>query len=243
MRSVPPALRTFAALVAAAALLTFLSAARPAPREAPVKLTPDSLRSLSHRHSETLSDLRFIQARLALAEQESLYLVLDGPRKTLSLELGGVPLRVCALRALRLDRQLERERRSAAFQESAAEPFPLVRREGTVTEHPPPMDVDTTDAAKQWREEERMRDVRFTLFFGRELAIHVTTNADESGGPTGFIPRMKTRWRWVRTSLRQWTGAATNRPEPADLFLLMDRRDALAIYRALPEKTGLALKL
>lgn len=244
MRAIPASAagRAGAALLFAA-LSAMTAAARPAPRQAPVELSADSLKALSRRHSELLAEVRFMKAKLALASQDSIYLVLDAPKKTLTLELGGVPLRVCKLVALRMDRQLERDRKTAAFQQSTAEPFPLVSREGTVTEHPPPSGVDTSAVAKQWAEEERKRDVRFTLFFGREFALHVTTNADESGGPTGFLPRLQARWRWVKTSLQQWMGVATKNAGPADLFLLMDRRDALAIYRALPEKTGLALRL
>lgn len=240
MRSLPPARAARAAL--AAALVIPVLAAAPSPRGT-TKLSADSLAALSKRHSELQSDVRLLKARLALADGDSIYLVLDGARNTLAVELGGVPLRECTLLALRLDRRLERVRRTAAFQESLAFPFPLLRKEGTVTEHPPPTDVDTSAAVRRWREEERTRDVRFALHFGRGLAVHVTTRPDESGGPIGFWPRLEARWHRMKTSLRQWFGSRAQSREPEDIFLLMDRRDALAVYRALPERTGLALRL
>jgi hypothetical protein len=203
----------------------------------------DATASLERRRDDLLSDVRLYRARLALANGDSMYLVLDGRTKTLALELGGVPLRACSLLAIRLDRRLDRERRTAAFQESLAYPFPLIAKEGTVTEYPPPMDVDTSAAMRKWRDEEKKRDVRFALRFGRDLIVHVTTRADESGGPKGFWPRLEARWHRTKTALEQVLGFRVRGQEPADLFLLMDRRDALAIYRALPEKTGMALRL
>jgi len=233
-----------AGLRAALALLIGALVVAAAPQKVDrAKLSADSLESLQKIHSQLLSDVRLAKSRLALAHGDSIYLVLDGTKKTLTLEIGGVSLRECPLLALRIDRRLERERRSAAFQESLAYPFPLLRREGTVTENPPPMDVDTSAAVRRWQEEERKRDVRFSLHFERDLVLHVTTRPDESGGPTGFWPRLEARWHRLKTSLGQWLGFRSGGKEPEDVFLLMDRSDALAVYRALPEKTGLALRL
>ena len=105
MPSHPRLRATLAAIGAIGAVL--LTAARPAPKTPALKLSPDSLRALSTRYTDLESDLRLLKARLALANGDSMYLVLDGTAKTLTLELGGVPLRKCSLITLRLDRRLE----------------------------------------------------------------------------------------------------------------------------------------
>jgi hypothetical protein len=237
-----------AALPAALAVLLCVGAGHAEPRrerrKAPVvALSADSLAKLSRERDRLVSDLRLQKARLALADADSIYLVLDAARNALILEVEAMPLRDCRLLSLRLDRELDRQRRTAAFQDSLSVPFLLLRKEGTITEHPPPAGVDTTQAVRRQVEEERKRDLFFTLVCDRNLIVHVTTRPDESGGPTGFWPRVLARLRWLKLGLGQWWSGHRSPAPPREIFLLIDRADALAVYRAIPDRTGIALRI
>lgn len=188
-------------------------------------------------HEEISSDIRFLEARGALAGEDDFSLVVDLPNSLLVLEYGGVPLRACKIRRAYVDGRLQRSISDEAFRQSLATPFRLMEKTGTLPENPPPLETDERGVPKPLPEE-RKSTAAFTLHYDPEMRLHMMARPESGGGRGGTWNRVRMGLRRLGAGLAEWFQRGEK-----DLFLELDPEDCVVVYRALPRSTGMALRL
>ena len=253
--AVPPVsiIRTAARILARAALLALVfppTVVRAADRTSPAADTgaadqPASHDELLNRRRELQEEIAYSEARLALSRSKTYYLALDAPAHTVTLEMNGIAIRTCPIERLELDRRMIERRAAPRFVDSLAVPFTLLTRTGTIPETPLPVDLDTTKTkeAEEARQRAKHSDADLTFAFDRDLVVHITTAADSAELQAGPMrTRVMNRVRLLRLMVRSWLHGGPFRKE-GEIFMQIGRSDARALYWALPDSSGLALRL
>jgi hypothetical protein len=206
-------------------------------------------RELAEKMATLEIDQAFWQARLQLAKDDAISLSVDWVDSVASLEVKGVPMRRCKILRYRGSGVIKRLRAQGRLQPWLSTPFILQKELATLPKAPirikeAPKDTIEASESKGQDLPIEHRDAEFTLHFDRGLTLVV-----EQAQPPSF----KGRWRKIWYDLRRIFGDA----EGALVSLLhlqlpqhriwieieLSREDAKAIYRALPSRAGLALRL
>jgi len=190
----------------------------------------------------------FQQNRLALAEKDSIYMILNLPDSLLILEIKGVTVKKTRL----LD--LEISNRFALISHEnllpwIAEPFTLERDLSTIPKSPivvKQAPKDTIEAAKMSTKPAPpdSTNVFYTLYFNRNLVLEI-----EQADPieVGATEKVKTYFNIKRKELTRSVFQMLKKPQQTDqpmlIKLVVSEVEARAIYRAVPAKTHLVLKL
>jgi len=186
--------------------------------------------------------------RLSLAEKDSIYMVLDLPDSLLILEIKGVTVKKAKI----LD--MEISNRFALIPHEnllpwISEPFTLARNLSTIPKSPiiiKQAPKDTIEAAKT-SSGPRLPDstgVFYTFYFDRNLLVEVgQANPPEED----VMERVKAYRSIKRKELTRSVILMLKKPQQTDqpmlIKLVVSEVDARAIYRAVPTKTHLILKL
>ncbi|MBW6459694.1 MAG: hypothetical protein K0B08_03895 [Bacteroidales bacterium] len=212
-----------------------------------ISLNDDMLASLKNIISLE-NEKVFQKNRLSLADKDSIYLILDLRDSLLLLEIKGVPVRTNKI----ID--LSKSRRFSLISHEnllpwISEPFTLERELSTI----PKMPIVVKQAPKDTAEAAQTSStplppestaVFFTFFFDRNLAIEFE-QADplkEEDYPVIKSYRSKKR-KESRHSVFQTLKSPRQADQPLLIRIVIDEADARAIYRAVPSRTHLILKL
>jgi hypothetical protein len=190
----------------------------------------------------------FEKNRLDLAEKDSIYMVLDLPDSLVILEIKGVTVKKTRII------NMEVSNRFALIPHEnllpwISEPFTLTRDLSTIPKSPiviKQAPKDTIEAAKE-SSKPRPPDttgVFYTFYFDRNLLLEV----EQSNPPEAdVLERVKAYQLIKRQESTQSVIQMLKKPEQTDqpmtIRLVLSDVDARAIFRAVPTKTKLILKL
>jgi hypothetical protein len=222
-----------------------------------------SLSDTAHSHSSSMTGTQleevrkiialeneraFQKNRLALAENDSVYFILDVPDSALWLEIKGVPVRKTHVRLMEVSNRF-----SLISHENLlpwiSEPFTLQSDMATI----PKMPIVVKQAPKDTIEAQKSAapnpiettPVFFTLYFDRNLVIEIE-QADLTPEQEELEAVMNYKEIKRKESNRSMIETLRNPQQPNRLLpirIVIDEADARAIYRAIPTKTHLLLKL
>jgi hypothetical protein len=206
-------------------------------------------RELSHKMLALEIEQAFWQTRLRLAKSDSISLAINLVDSTVSLDIKGVPVRICKIHRYKTSGATTRLRAQGRLLQWLSQPFILQKELATLPKAPIRImeaPEDTIEANEMAAEEPQIekRDVHFTFHFDRHLSVSVNQVQRPS-----FAGRVQK----VFYNLRRSFSAAGNAvislfrlqlPEHRIwLELELSREDAKAIYRALPPQARMALRL
>jgi hypothetical protein len=206
-------------------------------------------RELALKMASLQIDQAFWQARLQLAKGDSISLAVDLIDSVASLEAKGVVMRRCEILRYRSSGLTRRWRSQGRLHQWLASPFMLEKELATLPKAPIRIKEaprDTIEASESKGEDLpiEQRDAEFTLHFDRNLSLFVEQ---------AQAPSFRGRWREFWYNVHRTFGAAEDalvdlllfRPPQHRIWIEIElsREDAKAIYRALPHRAGLALRL
>jgi hypothetical protein len=235
----------------------FEEAAGEEPKESAEPLVADSVlaeisterRELAKKMATLEIDQAFWQARLQLAKVDSISLSVDLVDSVASLEVKGVPMRQCKILRYRGSGVIKRLRAQGRLQPWLSTPFVLQKELATLPKAPirikeAPKDTIEASESKGQDLPIEHRDAEFTLHFDRSLTLVV-----EQAQAPSFKGRLRKIWYDLRRIFGDAGGALVallrlQLPQHRIwIEIELSREDAKAIYRALPSRAGLALRL
>jgi len=185
----------------------------------------------------------FLLAQKALAESDSINIVLDAREKRLFIVLKGVRLRECSLLSVGIDRSIRRLVSGHNEDLWLERPFTMLERRGDIPDPWQPVMEGPVDTLKGGTLAKEL-PMDGELVFDRRLVIHIATpmsHADSlarrgiKGWFKGLGDRIDAGVAEVNESL--------SGPGTFDLYVRLNREDAAAVLRALPVGGGMALHL
>ena len=193
--------------------------------------------------TEALAERAFLNAQLALAENDSINIVLDARTNHLWIVLNGVRLRECKLSDVLFDaniRELVSGEHEALWLER---PFILLERRGSLPDPWKPVREGAIDTLKGGVAVKEL-PMAGSLVFDRDLVVHISTpptaaDSAASRGLAGLSRRWGARFAEAGDAWRE----ITDGPPTMDIYLHISREDAAAILRALSVGGGMALRL
>jgi hypothetical protein len=190
----------------------------------------------------------FQQARLALAEKDSIYMVLNIPDSTLLLEIKGVTVKKVKIPGLEISNRF-----ALISHENMlpwiSKPFILERDLSTIPKSPivvKQAPKDTIEAAKMSSKPTPpdSTNVFFTLYFDRNLILEVEQAEPlEKGETEKVLTYQKIKRKESTRSVFQLLRHPQQKDQPMLIKLVISESEARAIYRAVPVKSHLILKL
>lgn len=194
------------------------------------------------------NEVAFQRNRLALAEKDSIYVVLNVPDSLLILEIKGVTVKKTRL----LD--IEISNRFALISHEnllpwISEPFTLESDLSTIPKSPivvKQAPKDTIEAAKMSNKPAPpdSTNVFYTLYFNRNLVLEIEQADPLEVGTTEKVETYRKIKRKESTrSVYQMLRKPQQTDQPMMIKLVVSEVEARAIYRAVPTKTHLLLKL
>ena len=194
------------------------------------------------------NEVAFQRNRLALAEKDSIYVVLNVPDSLLILEIKGVTVKKTRL----LD--IEISNRFALISHEnllpwISEPFTLENDLSTIPKSPivvKQAPKDTIEAAKMSTKPAPpdSTNVFYTLYFNRNLVLEIEQADPLEVGATEQVKTYRKLKREESTrSVYQMLRNPQQTDQPMMIKLVVSEVEARAIYRAVPTKTHLLLKL
>jgi hypothetical protein len=190
----------------------------------------------------------FQQNRLALASQDSIYLLVNLIDSTMNLEIKGVTVRTNKI----LDLEVSNRFRLISHENILPwlqKPFTLERALATIPKSPiivKQAPKDTIEAAKMSTTPEPAKPnaVFFTFYFDRNLVIEVEqVNPPDEENLDDIKAYRRQKRNEARRSIWQSLNSARRADQPMSIKLIVSEEDAKAIYRAVPMKTHLILKI
>ena len=191
----------------------------------------------------------FLQQELQLARDDSIGLSIECVDSAAVLQIKGVHLRCAHIANIRINlplRYLQKRYRATAFPDDI---FRLRDQWSTIPKNPikvrkAPADSIQAGSIQSEPRQEEPTDVYCMLVFDRRLIIEMRQKE-----PMALRAAAKIGWYHFRFGLHSFADVASSlvrRRLPESWHVLridVSREDAQAIYRALPSKAGLALRL
>lgn len=189
---------------------------------------------------------QYLTVRLENARLDSITLAVDLVDSTVTLEIDGVPLRRCKILALDVSRSLRRQVHGGRTPVWTAAAFVLQREAATLPKAPVrtiEAPKDTTEAQQRALLEipEDREDANFKLWFDRGVTLTVTHAATTPGNVLEQqLFGLRTRWQATWAAL---AGSFTGAEPEHGIHLELTPADARAVYRALPPRARMALRV
>ncbi len=204
--------------------------------------------------AEKLIEIRieeaYSDALLDLAKKDSIMLSIDLRDSLMSMLVKGVPVRKCPITQFKMSRAIPYAARFDTLQSFLYPPFQLRKEWATIPKSP----IRIMNAPKDTVEAEAMagqeipienNDVHFTLEFNRNLTVMVEQEQPPSN--TGeFRKKVKFDLERIFAEARATIKALKKRELPDHklwIEITISRDDAKAIYRGIPVRLGMALRL
>lgn len=191
----------------------------------------------------------FENSRLDLASQDSIYLVVNVPARSIAIEIKGVQVRTATILRVELDQKL-----SLISHENLApwlsDPFKLKKYIGTI----PKIPIVVKEAPKDTIEAQKLSSkplapdstvVYTSLYFDRNLVLEI--NQDRK--PLDIELSVVKEYETERNAYLPKSSALVallnpgSTDQPVSVKLFVSPEDARAIYRAFPFRTKMVLKL
>jgi predicted DNA binding CopG/RHH family protein len=190
----------------------------------------------------------FQKNRLALAEKDSIYMILNLPDSLLILEIKGVAAKRTKILEFEISHRFSLISHENLLPWIAA-PFTLERDLSTIPKAPivvKQAPKDTIEAAQMSTKPAPpdSTNVFFTLYFDRNLVVEIEQADPLDAGATEKVKTYRNIKRKESTrSVIQALRKPQQTDQPMSIKLVISEVEARAIYRAVPTKTHLILKL
>jgi hypothetical protein len=205
--------------------------------------------ALARKMASLEIDQAFFQARLLLSKNDSIGLVVDLIDSVAALEIKGVPIRRCKILRYRSGSLTKRLRNQGRLHQWLSTPFVMQKELATLPKSPirikeAPKDTIEANESKGEDLPIEHRDAEFTLQFDRNLNLVV-----EQAQRPSFSGRLRKIWyAWRRSfgTTRDAVVALAHLRLPEHRMWIeieISRDDAKTIYRALPHRAKMALRL
>jgi hypothetical protein len=191
----------------------------------------------------------FEKNRLTLATQDSIYLVINVPAHSMAIEIKGVQVRTATILRVEPDQKLalfSHEHTSAWL----SDPFILRKYFGTI----PKIPIVIKDAPKDTIEAQKLSSkplppdstiVLTSLYFDRNLIIEINQDAEPVERELAIVEAYKAKkleYLPEKTTIEKLLNPGAI-DQPLTIKLFVSAADVRAIYRAIPSRTSLVLKL
>ncbi len=190
----------------------------------------------------------FQKSRLALAEKDSIYMVLDVPAKLLVLEIKGVPVKKVNLLNIDISHRF-----SLISHENLlpwiSEPFNLEKDFSTIPKSPivvkqAPKDTIEAQLQSSKPTPPDSTNVYYTLYFDRNLVLEIEqSDPPEVGYTEKVITYQNIKKKESTRSVFRMLRNPQQTDQPMQIKLTISESEARAIYRAVPTRSRLILKL
>lgn len=186
--------------------------------------------------------------RLALAEKDSIYMILDLPDSLLILEIKGVPVKKVKLLNVEISNRFALISHENLLPWISV-PFTLERDLSTIPKSPivvKQAPKDTIEAAKMSTKPAPpdSTNVFFTFYFDRNLVLEIEQADPLEAGATEKVENYrKIKKKESTQSVFQMLKKPQQTDQPMMIKLMISEVEARAIYRAVPTKTHMVLKL
>jgi hypothetical protein len=200
--------------------------------------------------SSLKTDEMFLQTQLKLSKFDSINLAIDLIDSLAILQIGGVKMRECKIHDYHVNRTVQQLKRSGTFYSWLATPFLSQTDWSTIPKAPIKVKrapKDTVEANKNIDTSKvilEKPDTFVTIQYDKGLVVEIR----QQQWPTliGSVKKLFYNLRLKVDEVRI-TLAAVQHPElpahPIRIKIELQKNDVKAIYRALPRKSGLALRL
>jgi hypothetical protein len=194
-------------------------------------------------------DEAFYNAQLQLAKNDSVGVLLDLRDSLAVLQIKGVPVRNCKIQRFKVGYALNFLKAHGGLREWLSSPFSVQREFATLPKAPirvmiAPADTNEASATNSQEIPVEKNDVHYTLEFDRNLTV--TVEQAQMPSFKGWVKKVLYDMHRSLTATREMLYSLTNHEMPHNrvwIDLELSREDAKAIYRALPHKAGMVLKL
>ena len=215
--------------------------------------TPDFLITGNSREAVSkLFELRksenFLRSKMELVNDDSMYLVLDLVKKNAILELKGISLHECHILDSHISNLIE-DQPAEKLLGWSGEPFKMKHDEATIPKVSwiikyAPKDSIEANKAEELPEPPKRGDVYVVMDFDKNLRLII--NQDEKPDKEGIKNISELKWKYRKQEILKSLKALTNfNGEPAmpTIDIVLSKADATILYRALPYKPKLLLRL
>jgi hypothetical protein len=217
-------------------------------KQAQALLPPD--RQSAHKMASLLAEEAYLNSLNKLAAQDSITLAIDLPDSSVSLCIKGVLVRRCQLVHFRKSFAIRHFKSRDSLAQWLYPPFTVMKQFATVPKAPIRMlraPKDSSEARVYAQEETKPieeKDVHFILECSRGLNLRFeqTQTADVQSWREKWKFEMERIFEQARYTLK---ALHSGQMPQQQLWIEMNvsPEDAKAIYRALPKKAGIALRL
>lgn len=190
----------------------------------------------------------FLQSRMSLINDDSMYLVLDLVKKTADLELKGVSLHECKILDSHIS-NLIKDQPADNLLEWSSSPFKMTYDEATIPKVSwiikyAPKDTIEANQTEELPEPPKRGDVYVIMDFNRNLRliINQAEMPDKEGYKTISAMKWKYRKQRIIKSLNSLIHFKHEMVKPT-IDIVLSKADATILYRALPYKPILLLRL
>lgn len=207
-------------------------------------------REMAERMDALRLEETWVNSLLELAKKDSIMFAIDLRDSLATLLIKGVPVRQCPIRSFSMSQAIPHAARLDSLHTWLFPPFQLLRETATIPKAP----IRIMDAPKDTVEAEAMagqeipienNDVHFTLQFNRNLTVLIEQEQPPSS--TGeFKKKFAFDMERIFAEARETIKGLKKRALPEQklwIELAVSREDAKAIYRAIPTKLHMALRL
>jgi len=191
---------------------------------------------------------KLLQSRYILANEDSMYLVLDLIDKKAILEMKGISLHECKITDYHISNSIKMYHNESLIN-WFAEPFYMKNADASIAkiefnEKIAPKDTAEANKAEVIPTAPKLGDVFIVMDFERNLRLII--NQTEKPDKEGQKVISAMRWKYRKTELtRSLNSLFKFNREPAmpQIEIVLPKTDAIIIYRALPEKPKMVLRM
>lgn len=216
----------------------------------PVKVSIDATQQTEVQKIIQLEkEKNFEKNRLDLANQDSIYMVVDIPARKLAIEIKGVQVRTASILRVEMDQKIalfSHERLSPWLNE----PFSLKKFISTI----PKIPIVVKEAPKDTIEAQKLSTkplppdssvVYTSLYFNKNLILEINQDAPPQERELPKVQEYFAKTLEFSPKLPAWKNllnpAAID--QPLTIKIIVSAPDARAIYRAIPTRTNMVMKL
>lgn len=203
--------------------------------------------SLLERWREISLQDRYVNSLIDISRSDSVNLSLNLRDSTLNLLIKGVIARSCKIQKLVFSNGIVHLKKMGLYTSWAGTPFTLQKEWSTIEKSPIKVKEapkDTIEALKYMEEPAPppLQDVHVTLKFDRHLMLNISQVQQTK--LKNYPQRLRYEWDQLLIYLREtWHQLGTRKSTPPEMWINIEisREDALAVYRAIPRNTALAV--
>jgi hypothetical protein len=190
----------------------------------------------------------YIESKMSLVNEDSMYLVLDLVKNVADLELKGVSLHECKVMDSHVSNLIKNQSAEVLLNWSG-KPFQMLHDDATIPKVSwiikyAPKDSIEASQAEELPEPPKRGDVYFVMDFDRNLRLIIqqADKPDKEGRKSISALKWKFRKQEIMKSLNALIRFKRETAKPT-IDILLSKADATILYRALPYKPKLLLRL